>query len=136
MDTSEQYVKLCEKTTEIQKGWQPKGGDWCSYIVEPCSLDDPCYGHYTEKRIGIYTFEHPVPDGAIWLPRQDQLQKMVKVHHDCTYHDTRIAFFNWYMRKWNTDILCQLWTDEQLWFAFVMDEIYGKQWINENWREI
>ena len=30
MDTSETYIKMCEKAEEIRKGWKPDEGDYCA----------------------------------------------------------------------------------------------------------
>jgi|SRR3972149_3962879 len=132
MDTSETYIKMCEKSVEIQpkiklawhngkkdkprsdRHWQP--GDFYSQNGEADVMDvgaDPYYYR---------------PDGvAIWLPRQDQLQEMVKI----PIYDSLVVL-ELRMRRdigyWGNFI-----SWEQLWLAFVMQDKYGKSWVGEKW---
>ena len=127
MDTTEQYIKMCD---EAKLPWEPKEGDWYSYSIEPCSLDDPCHGFYTESRIGIYTLEHPIPENAVPLWRQDQLQEIA---HVCECSDPvclLIDFHKFVDRESNPDIE-HSW--EQLWLAFTMHELHNKKWAGEKW---
>jgi len=50
MDTSKEYIQMCEKAVEVQELWNPKQKDY--------------------RAMGNERFE-------VWLPRQDQLQGMV-----------------------------------------------------------
>jgi len=126
MDTSKQYIKMCN-CPEIQGMWNPKQCDFYWYWMD-C---DPKTG------IGAITFidYDEDPDEfkdctEIWLPRQDQLQRMLqngtycdqpkgKYCHSCFsafYFSQTLAYF----RVANRQV-----TAEQLWLAFVMHELHG-----------
>ena len=104
MDTLKEYTKMCHKAREIQALWGKDIGDICSVIwkegsstggLEGCILqDEPVYGlEYSEGRWQYYNgkmgdthLKRELTDDenfeeVIWLPRQDQLQKMVCEHH-------------------------------------------------------
>lgn len=102
MDTSNEYVKMCEKAEEIQTIWKPSIGDyhWRKYTVFGDELDDQIWGNdncpeitilHTKSSVDGYWFactkdgeertfsnyEGVVKCTSIWLPRQDQLQEMI-----------------------------------------------------------
>ncbi len=116
MDTSKEYVKMCQLATEIQK-------------------DD----------FDIKDFKHDISDGNmiypkyVWLPRQDQLQDMLKykVHK----HFLAYKFALWchggqefgkIIPAHNTGVDGDN-SMEQLWLAFVMKENYDKKWNGKDW---
>ena len=119
MDTSKEYIKMCEKAEEIQKNkrWL-KAGDFCR---NPYSGDSHAIGTTVEKT------------DLIWLPRQDQLQEMVKQNSlniiDLNYFVASISLF---LKQSNKDgeLYYSL---EQLWLAFVMKEKYNKTWNGKEW---
>ena len=103
MDTSEQYIKMCEKAKEIQ------GQRW---------------GHITDDNF----WDNQRLPWAVWLPRQDQLQEMVKEKFTgWTYPGVlnKLQKFCFEISYYNSM--------EQLWLAFVMKEKYSKVWDGENW---
>ena len=72
MDISKEYIKMCEKAVEIQEIRNQLGlGDYYSPYGHGFSL------HGENKLID----KHDI----IWLPRQDQLQDMVKGRGNNTY---------------------------------------------------
>jgi len=124
MDTSEQYIKMCEKAEELQEIWEPQ------------PFDNFCYRHHREdapwwwSKLDRFGEINKKRDIHIWLPRQDQLQEMLKVDYD-----QRIIsiwemerFLEFYKTKWKI-----FETMEQLWLAFVMKEKYGKIWDGKKW---
>jgi len=122
MDTSPEYIKMCEKATEIQEIYEewPNGSVWfdgTDIVLQTGKLTD-----------------HPC-EGDIWLPRQDQLQEIVKTRFGIE-HDLE-SFLN-VLEGWNpTGILDkyhkQFSTFEQLWLAFVMWVKFNKTWNGEEW---
>ena len=75
---------------------------------------------------------------TIWLPRQDDLQKMVADTIDCPSHSSCAIFINvghrmhqWCDEAW--DYWMRFTSMEQLWLAFVMKEKYNKVWNGEEW---
>uniref|UniRef100_A0A6M3KXM3 Uncharacterized protein n=1 Tax=viral metagenome TaxID=1070528 RepID=A0A6M3KXM3_9ZZZZ len=133
MDTSEQYIKMCEKAEEIQASRKFECGDCMvtgDNLIMIRRLSDE----------GDYFLASLLPRGhnfllisnknVIWLPRQDQLQEMVIDADYAMSYLTRIM--DWAgitLAKY----LLQFTSMEQLWLAFVMKEKYGKVWDGEKW---
>ena len=110
MDTSETYIKMCEKAVEIQKIWNPTFGDW---------LQDEYISIVSDEELA----RENKKKNDVWLPRQDQLQEMVGCNPG-----------NWiiWMDKFISDRE-YFYTLEQTWLAFVMKKKYGKIWNGEDW---
>jgi len=126
MDTSETYIKMCEKATEIQTSQQDMGFIHGDYYYEPASRNwDIIYDSHKSYVYGI-----PL---CIWLPRQDQLQEMLSLHNLWA----KTLAFEFFLRKEGSyDIKSyafQFTSMEQLWLAFVMKEKYNKVWNGEDW---
>jgi len=123
MDTSETYVKMCEKAVEIQ------------VLAKLFEKDQYSFWVCSKWHLPVHSGRFFSDD--IWLPRQDQLQEMVIP----PYKNFLNAFFFFH------DFLFEQMTDgegdipepykfnsmEQLWLAFVMKEKYGKTWNGEDW---
>jgi len=109
MDTSPEYVLMCKKAEEIQEKYEFKNGD---------------YLHCDLKGVYIYSAWEDDDNHTcdIWLPRIDQLIELSGGGTD-TLYDPR-DFISTKDFK----------TPEQLWFAFVMQEKYGKSWTRTEWR--
>ena len=116
MDTSEQYIKMCKKAWEIQESWNSHR-----------------YDYYDVPNLGIRCGNNPTSN-SVWLPRQDQLQKMVTTVNPRATHSQFVLWVqeDVYGKKPYDDILVTL---EQLWLAFVMHEKYNKVWNNRTWIE-
>lgn len=106
MDLSNDYIKMCEKAGEIQ-----------------------------EQHKIIQNDSSPIFMNEVWLPRQDQLQEMVKRE---PWFETIYRFYEFLqggtidVHSWNGP--CTKYKSmEQLWLAFVMKEKYGKSWTGEEW---
>jgi hypothetical protein len=128
MDTSEQYIKQCEKAEKIQKSWIPAWGDW---DYSPPNPDRPEHGILGLCSVlGSNYFGHPLAHN-IWLPTQDRLQEMVG-------HLLGWSFMLDYFEQWriaHREEIPPETTPEQLWLAFVMKEKFGKVWDGETWVE-
>ena len=138
MDTSEQYIKMCD-CPEIQDGWRPNKGDFYAWTphggkeYSTISMMLRCSCHVSiEKDI----------ENFVWLPQQDQLQEMVFT--DPIFHGDvvgNIARFDiWCRQNWiwgsNAHPKNEVFTSmEQLWLAFVMWELHKKKWTGEKWEE-
>jgi len=155
MDTSETYIKQCEKATEIQALKQADSplenkwdtGDVCYVPHDDTSID--CSYYKGAKTIwngllpnaGYHDWDSnwcSPPNDAFWLPRQDQLQEMVG------YNQVAVVDGKWYgggnlhlinnFFKWlKNDEWSALASMEQLWLAFVMKEKYNKVWNGKDW---
>ena len=103
MDTTKQYVNMCNNAEEIQKNheWCEMDLFWAINMEEEIETLNPrlpkklakilnrdlALGLYTNKHLicefcgeenGLYPFDKFFPvDEVIWLPRQDQLQEMI-----------------------------------------------------------
>lgn len=86
-----------------------------------------------------------IPNGYIWLPRQDDLQKIyttfVANELGHTVPDDKIAFINfseWLKVQYRPSEYTNVPTNnfpsgDQLWLAFCMSELYQKTWNGDNW---
>ena len=124
MDTSEQYIKMCD-CPEIQK---QRNFEKERYYQE---------GDYTATKnegilcMGSYGVE---PLDGVWLPTQSQLQEMVS---DGYLWQLNFNYIRWlcdepydgHIRHENIGFTSM----EQLWLAFVMKEKYSKTWNGSTW---
>lgn len=127
MDTSEVYVKMCEKATEIQD-WHQDNIQDADFIKDNLGMvyaaDESCLAGDI--------------DNYIWLPRQDQLQEMMQ---PCGYVELIRDFSDFCFRQsyhcsdegTHNPAVAYLDSMEQLWLAFVMKEKFGKVWNGEDW---
>ena len=117
MDTSPEYIKMCEGAEEIQKVWEISYGDFFVF-KHPDYWGAPA----------VFYHQHipsDLKEVAIWLPRQDQLQEMVA--HESIYN-LLDKFDVW--GKWDQSLYDSM---EKLWLAFVMKERYNKTWNGKEW---
>lgn len=127
MDNSKEYIKMCEKATEIQKLRDNK-----KWVDGDFFIDTVLKSRLLVSVHSNYIAEPYLQNHSIWLPRQDQLQDMVKY----SLGELHYRFYG-YIQKLGYDT--ENWTTaftkfasmEQLWLAFVMKEKYSKQWSTE-----
>ena len=201
MDTSEQYIKMCEKAVEVQQIWHPPNGacmpDYAftnsgivykrstkkgkgHFEVYDYSRENP--GWLPDGRLGLILARHSSANSAggnytswcghyfdaddtfpakeiiidietgrdvsderwipkewcIWLPRQDQLQAMLKDVRflgDAHTIGMCVWFANFVQDEFFRLGEMQMSNPsmEWLWLAFVMKELYGKAWDGEDW---
>jgi hypothetical protein len=131
MDLTFKYIEMCEKAVEIQaaKPW------W-------------------DNRVLGFKIPHPersrsywIPLNAVWIPRQDQLQDIVREDESAIQLHERLL--NWYcdpygfgsmpfpkqidkLEQWE-DYVDSFTTMEQLWLAYVMWRKFGKIWTGQEW---
>jgi hypothetical protein len=143
MDTSKEYIKMCD-CEEIQKGWIPCYGDclageWLNNDDEMEWQELGIVLEYNREKNTIYNGGdiHWNRDVMRWLPRQDQLQKMV----NWSDIDTTLHFVDMYdnglrLRYDSKNGAENLRGNsfEQLWLAFVMKEKHNKTWNGEKWQ--
>jgi len=106
MDTSEIYIKMCEKAEEIQN--QKQLFDLEDFYEDQIWLPRQ---DQLQEMIGE---QHCSSLPSIWLAHE------FSEFCDSVEHDI-------YLRKG---------TMEQLWLAFVMKERFGKIWVNEEWSTV
>ena len=131
MDTSKEYIKIkmCEKAEEIQKEWKPQIGDFVAEQYQSGIYVSTIIKKETEFLIRTSLQEGTLhkKDELIWLPRQDQLQEMIKEKGGWSNYGLVAHFYN-FIKDLHPDT-----SMEQLWLAFVMSEKYRKDWFRENW---
>ena len=119
MDTSKEYIDMCAKAKEMQH----EELHTRDFAVDKKGELIFIHSHLTSLTL----------DELIWLPRQDQLQKMIKYK----YGDRTISLLNNFIQFTR---VCyahgKYWSMEQLWLAFVMKEKYNKIWDGEDWAKI
>lgn len=144
MDTSETYIKMCEKAEEIQelhkyklrKDSKKKYHNW----------EDGDY-YYNGQRVDIafncdddnYSKPYKDKESIIWLPRQDQLQEMIGDYSDCSDIIECTGFD--YSDSANSDspdrvysyLLYESKSFEMFWLKVVMHKKYNKTWDGEDW---
>jgi hypothetical protein len=146
MDTSKEYIKMCEKATEIQDLWDKSDNSENFGDFYFPSIKD---NHEQKVRCVDYEFPYPAfsTEGLIWLPRQGQLQEMCEIDKyeserlpkALALLDTMITHFHegWWDGGWNpSKYACSFTSMEQLWLAFVMGQKYGKTWNRNEWIDL
>ena len=152
MDTSKEYIKMCEKATEIQEIWQPKEWDyiwsnverdkgWEVWVLSGYETDSGYYGPGIDDDWGTKE-ERECGRITTWLPRQDQLQDMwlnretVDAWGTPVEIDQKTDRVFWLFQKFTDSIQERKYsaqTGEQLWLRYVMKEKYNKTWNGDDW---
>jgi len=120
MDTSETYIKMCEKAEEIQESYLEKCKQgWLRTSAVGLLVNAIDYNGEVFTSYGL---------NVVWLPHQDQLQEIYLE----PYRDRLIVeeFYSWFEKL---PFSPQFTSMEQLWLAFVMKEKYNKVWDGEDW---
>ena len=126
MDTSSNYIKMCENAKVIQKQWKPAFGDF--FVSMSSGLISPCQTIVSD----LETKEDYLRSiKAVWLPRQDQLQEIL-IGQYATPWDLAIAFSNVLMGD-NASYFDTFDSMEKLWLAFILLEKHKKTWKDGEW---
>jgi len=128
---------MCREAEEIQEFRTRKWVHPLMLRVDMCNLNEGDFfynGHNTKP----YQLGHNVLKfDIVWLPRQDQLQEMVKDRLMPYAYITLQMFTKWFYISGELDaeLISQddSQTFEQLWLKFVMQEKYKKQWDGKKW---
>ena len=122
MDTTKEYIKMCEKAKEIQKDHEFEYGDLFQDVMGSKAIFIPweqnikeCPEYYRD---------------CIWLPRQDQIQEMMEI--PCTVWRASSLFRK--VQKFIMDYKeLEPLSMEQIWLCIVMKDLYNKTWNGEDW---
>ena len=144
MDTSKQYIKMCD-CPEIQEQYNSTDFNflWDYTLRYDYDHDELKYKEYRKIEVAGFPFlgQHifETYDGyewsCIWLPSQDQLQEM---HHWYPNVYGIAIEFNNYIQETQSKIAQDILNSEQLpsmgqlWLAFVMKEKYSKRWLTDS----
>jgi hypothetical protein len=147
MDFTNRYVMMCRKAIEIQEHWMPKP---CDFIIDHTDMEEgvsfcsPAASKVQVVDIYIGTpgsEEYKVESenlktNSFWLPRQDQLQKIIEPD-DSKVHSIikKVTESQYHEFSKNEDIAAPriFYSMEQLWLAYVLKEKYRKGWNEEEW---
>jgi len=128
---TDNYIKMCEKSEDLQKEWKPELGDKASWNGRIFNIDN-------------INFE-PIKRIYVYLPSQEQLQEMIlpvlkkkyNKHWNLVKMDRQA---NWIFRIFNCFLNehSGIYSNDmnELWLAFVMKEKYNKIWTKNSWKEI
>ena len=146
MDKSETFIKMCD-CPEIQEDHEYTDGNYVAYIR---GRNGWAWAFNGTPQVELYYGGHYFDDNKIefcWLPRQDDLQKMVeevigKTHFvfrfnefvESSYLPITHQLAYTYFANLDDDKRDTVVSMEQLWLAFVMKEKYNKVWTNNEWR--
>lgn len=127
MDTSERYIRMCEKSPKVQ----PHD---LEFLNGDCIFYKGKWGMYFEEK---FYDEHVYNDGSLIdydlnpfrLHTQNQLQEIANQENNLTA--LLQDFISWLSKECNLPM--HLTSMEQLWLAFVMKKKYSKVWIDEEW---
>jgi hypothetical protein len=161
MDTSNEYIKMCKKAGEIQEYFSLRIKE-----LRPSYIFDYCTGRASlvlwmpktlSKRTGFpgdeviisieqyndgniliepNTLETEKP--VIWLPRQDQLQEMIRmtIHKTTGEGPSDFCVVLQDLRDFHEGENFEASkTMEQLWLAFTMKKKFNKTWDGKDWKE-
>ena len=137
---------MCEKATEIQQsdalGWigGTHQGSNIYYYTGDGRFHSGFYYIMSEYGVDEDTNEEwHRQSKVIWLPRQDQLQEMVKgdkhahllvYEFACWFHGSADPLYAMAGSSHGVDDTNSM---EQMWLAFVMKERYNKVWRDGEW---
>jgi hypothetical protein len=133
---------MCRESIEIQRLWHPINGDHYFFYVSthpnciPPKEPPLSWGHYNIWYDGAQVSQKD--ERFIWLPRQDQLQRIYGANNEielCYEFFYFIELCGREQNKWYnyTD---QFNSMEQLWIVFVMYNKFNKIWNGKGWVKI
>jgi len=130
MDTSETYIKMCDKAGEIQAQREAIIGN---FYYDPLT-GVRIVGTIDSDGVNPFTiFNKQLEDSRyIWLPRQDQLQDMVGESNPLDLV-ARLASEVSPFGVLDDPYWHPFTSMEQLWLAFLLAEKYGKYWDGSDW---
>lgn len=118
---TKEYIEKCEKNPDLQVLWNLEVGTY----------------YFNTQQKKLYLIESNFTgtrDKKFWIPRQDELQIILKQKIDRFKEMTDLKFdFNMrqcIFKSYCHKILCLL-TLNDMWLVFFMKELFGKQWVPE-----
>ena len=131
MDNSKDYILMCEKIKEIQQlrgeGLWENGDFYTDDILKEHNREASVFEEASDEPYEMY---HPT-----WLPRQGQLQKMIKDKWKSEYCLYYLAMFIKFWKHYDEKYIVSFNSMEQLWLAFVMKEKYNRIWNKKEWEK-
>lgn len=121
MDTSEQYINMCRKATELQEKWKITDGDFFYYDDMINTIGDFVEVNHTIRPMSNWDMYTIKQNNCVWLPRADQLIELSTIHWSDIVDYARLDY-----------------NENQLSFEITMLKIvvymvYRKRWNGEDW---
>jgi len=123
MDTTKSYQKMCENW-DFQTDRETKAGDF--YAISFRS-GKPSRKVFVTKDNELFD-----PNYYTWLPRQDQIQEMIK--GESWNKLNRFYTFVLSLKLLDLKMFGIHNSLEKLWFAFYMKEKFNKTWNGKEWK--
>jgi hypothetical protein len=130
MDTSEQYVNMCEKASKDLH--DPPVG-LVNNDLQVVNRQTLWARRYRISDVYFTWMESRTFDDQIPLYAQDQLQRIYKRDNNILDLMETQAEFDNFCTSW--DLTTMLDSFEQIWLAFVMKERFGKTWDGNEWQK-
>jgi hypothetical protein len=128
MDTSSDYIKMCEQAAEIMNNWHYEFGDF--YVSMSAGITSETLLIASDLELQKSYMDQIT---AVWLPRQDQLQAFILDQY-ATPWDLLIEFVNTLMSD-KASYFEKFPSMEQIWIAYIMDKKFHKKWTGNDWLE-
>lgn len=135
MDTTKEYIKMCEKATEIQELANREVYDSTDFFYGKLSQENTSVwvvGQAEDCGRCLKPYREALPD-AVWLPRQDQLQEMLPGWKEMRGYVPLFADMIANFAHNNGYYAFSFGTFEQTLLALVMLMAYHKRWYKGNW---
>lgn len=127
MDTSKEYIKMCEKSPKLQPhDLEFENGEYIIYKGKWGIYFNASF--YLEGTFNEGFIDYGLNPFRIHI--QDQLQEMVRESVGDPVNEL-IVFYNWCNNGYTS--VDGFSTMEQLWLAFAMKEKFNKIWNGEDW---
>lgn len=143
MDTSNKYIKMCQKAIEIQDNWKPN--IFYDYIARKENNKVGVLGINHSSHYTFNTIEVNLKD-VIWIPHQDQIQEIFFNTFCNGFHKTgykRIIVWvrettYFYEQLSKGSISSKYYIEnpdsiEQFYLQFIMYTLYSKIWRKDSW---
>lgn len=147
MDFSNRYAIMCRKAAALQEQWTPRpcdfiidnedmegGFGFCNPAATKVQVVDSYIGAPDSEEYRIES-EH-LKENSFWLPRQDQLQKMIEPDGSNVHSIMRRVVESEYYEPSRGEYVAapqKFYSMEQIWLAYVMKEKFNEAWNEEDW---
>lgn len=133
MDTTEQYIKMCEKLSEFKER-KYQEGDYFVFDYAGKHTVSIVYIEVGRNVLDGFKANHKEKpwnrDDLIWLPRQDQLQEMV---YGINSSRGLLKLFWEYWEDYLWPLSDEQTSFEMLWLDYVMHIKYNQIWNGKEW---
>lgn len=145
MDTSKEYIQMCQEATQLQTLRIPIWG-YCNF-----QMGDVFWKGGVFNKVALFVKlreeqDQPKTDETVWLPRQDQLQELILNSDGFKRYspNERLAelfdhFAVWCRKTVNKETYLsthyqETKSFEQLWLKYYMYCVHNKAWDGTNWK--